>query len=199
MSRRIALFAGGAAIVLLLAWFLLLWSPKGGELDKARQRKAAAEQQVNELQVRFDRLKDAKAHEPQLLAVQDRLKSAVPEKADLANFILDANSVAEKTGVDFISISPTPPAQSPVAGSPSVVAVQVSANGDYGRMMDFLQQLLDLPRVVVIDSIQLHPDGDNGQLSAALTGHLLTLQTPAGLVTTSTTTPGSTTTTTVAK
>lgn len=204
MSRRIALFAVGSMLVLLAAWFLLLWSPKGGELDKARQRRAAAEQQVDALQLKFDRLKDARKREPQLLAARDRLKSAVPEKADLAGFILDANAAAQQAGVDFMSITPTPPAQSPLAGSPPIVAVQVTANGGYFPMMDFLQRLLDLPRLVVIDGIQLRPGGSDGkQLSADLSGRLLTMQAPAAVAgaaaANAAATSASTTTTTVAK
>src|SRR4051794_27969432 len=94
VTRRISVMALVAALVLVAAWFLLLWSPKGGELADARTRKRAAEQKVNELQVKLDRLKDAEKREPELDAQRDRLASAVPEKPEVAQFLLEANDAA---------------------------------------------------------------------------------------------------------
>ena len=192
MTRRIALIAGGAALVLLVAWFFLLWSPKGNELDKARKRTVAAEQQASELQVQLDRLKDAQRHEPELQAAKARLVSAIPERADLAAFILDANDAASKSGVDFMSINPTPPELS--AGGPAPeIRFAMKVTGRYSATLDFLQRMNQLPRIVVFDQVQVTPESDAiaADLSANLSGRLFTLQQPAAA-------PGATTTTTVA-
>jgi Tfp pilus assembly protein PilO len=177
VNRRIAMFAGGAMIVLLGVWFMLLWSPKGNELDKARARNAVAEQKVNELQVKLDRLKDAQRREPELLAAADRLKSAVPDKPDLAQFILDVNDSAAKANVDFVSITPTPPSVSDVPGAPPSIGVTLEVGGDYFATLNFLDRLADLPRIVVLDQVQLNPS-ENGKLTANLGGNIFTTQQP---------------------
>lgn len=200
MTRRIAMFAGAAIIVVLGAWFMLLWSPKGSELDDARAQNVAAEQKVTELQVKLDRLKDGARREPELLAARDRLVSAVPQRPDLAEFILDVNDAATKAGVDFVAITPTPPGPPTIPGGPPSIGVRLEVSGDYFATLDFLDRVADLRRIVVLDEVQLHPSGDDGKLSANLGGSIFTVQPPAvpvGTATAATTTESSTTTTTV--
>lgn len=180
MSRRIAMFAGGAAILLLAVWFLLLWSPKGGELADARERKTAAEQKVKQLQVKLAELSDAQRREPALRAQKDRLAAAVPDQPQLAQFILDANDAAAKARVDFMSITPAPPAPSKVPGQPTVIAISLSVSGDYFKTLDFLDRLSALPRIVVLDGVQLQPAGEEGtKLGATLNGDIFTTEPPA--------------------
>jgi Tfp pilus assembly protein PilO len=202
VNRRIAMFAGGAMIVLLGAWFMLLWSPKGSELDAARTRKETAEAKANELQVKLDRLKDGQRRSPELLAARDRLVSAVPEHPQLAEFILDTNDAATKAGVDFVSISPTAVSVSKVPGGPPSVAVSLEVSGDYAATLNFLDRLAELPRIVVLDEVQMTP-GEEGKLTAHLGGNIFTTEEPAvpvaaGAPTAAATTATSTTTTTVA-
>jgi Tfp pilus assembly protein PilO len=199
VNRRIAMFAGGAMLLLLGAWFMLLWSPKGGELDAARTRKATAEQKVNELQVKLDRLKDGQRRSPELLAARDRLVSAVPEHAQLAEFILDTNDAATKAGVDFVSISPTTVSAPKVPGQPPSVGVTLEVSGDYAATLNFLDRLAQLPRIVVLDEVQMTPS-EAGKLTAHLGGNIFTTEPPAvpvaaGAATAATTTGSSTTTT----
>jgi Tfp pilus assembly protein PilO len=178
VNRRIALMAGGAAVLLLGVWFMLLWSPKGSELNEARERNATAEQQVNELQVKLDRLKDLEKREPELLATRDRLDSAVPEESQLAEFILDANDAATEAGVDFISIAPTKPVASKIPGAPPTIHITLAVEGDYFATLNFLDLLAELPRVVVLDQIKLSPSGDSSRMAADLSGSIFTTETP---------------------
>lgn len=189
------MFAGGAMIVLLGAWFMLLWSPKGSELKDARAQQVAAKQQVTELQVKLDRLKDGERRSPELLATQDRLESAVPEHAQLAEFILDVNDAATKARVDFVAITPSPPGPSTVPGGPPSIKLRLEVSGDYFATLEFLDLLADLPRLVVLDEVQLDPT-EGEKLSADLGGSIFTTQPPAVPAgTTATTTPATTTTT----
>ena len=199
MTRRVTYFAGGAAFLLLAAWFLLLWSPKGSELSDARDRNAAAEQKMSELQLKLDRLKALERRSPELQASRDRLVSAVPDKAELAQFILDTNDAAAKAGVDFLSINPNTPAISAIPGAPSAVHVQLTVSGDYFATLNFLDRLTELPRLVLIDQVQLLPAGEEagGKLSANLSGDIFTTQPPAAVAGLPSPAATATTTTTV--
>lgn len=191
MSRRSMMILGGVCVALLLVWFQFLWSPKGAELSKAQDRVQAAENDAQQLEVQLARLQSAQKDAPRLLATAERLHQAVPEAPDLAEFLLDANDAATKSGVDFLSITPTPPAPSTTAGAPSEVRLAVQIKGGYFQLLDYLDRLLSLPRVVVLDSIQVSPaDAAAGEpvLSVSLSGRIFTTWSEAPP--TATTVPG---------
>jgi Tfp pilus assembly protein PilO len=194
MNRRTIAIAVGVSVGLLAVWFLLLWSPKGKELTKARQTRAAAVSDASQLQVKLTRLRDAAGHEPELQASLDRLRSAVPDAPNLAKFILDTNDVATKAGVDFLTIAPKTPEAS--ATGPANIGLAINVKGGYAQVLDFMNQLLRQQRVVVIDTIQVTPaPSDAGEeLSVSLTGRMFTTEIPVGTViaptTAATGTPG---------
>ena len=183
MNRRTVGIAAGVCVGLLVVWFLLLWSPKGKELSKAREARAAAVSDADQLQVKLTRLRDAARHEPELQASLDRLRSAVPDAPNLANFILDTNDVATKTGIDFLAISPKTPAAS--GTGPANIGLAINIKGGYFQTLDFMDRLMHQPRVLVIDSIQVTPARtDGGELLAvSVIGRMFTTALPAGTVT----------------
>jgi Tfp pilus assembly protein PilO len=196
VSRRHLAAVGGVAIVTLLAWFTFLWSPKGAELNDARARRAAAAEQASQLQSRLNGLKDARQRRPELQATADRVRSAVPATPDLAQFLLDTNDAAAKAGMNFLSVSPTPPAAS--ATGPTAVLLSLSLKGGYFQTLDFMNRLLDLPRIVVLDTVSVTAaDTSLGapELAVSLTGRMFTTEVPPA-ATAPTTTPAATAPTT---
>ena len=216
MNRRLALISFGVAAVLLILWFMFLWSPQGNKLTDAKKRSDAAETQNSSLEVRLTRLKAAQKDAPELMAKGERLRRAIPETPELAQFILDANDAASQSGVDFLSISPTPPSPGVSAAAPSEVRLSISVTGTYFEVLDYLDRLDDLPRLVVVDSLGLTPGGGDSNtgsqdaMSVAITARMFTTAAPpttapvnpaagaAGAAgsTTTTTAPGGTTATT---
>src|SRR5438067_11880661 len=100
----------GAGVLVLLIWFAALWGPQGSALSKAKKRADSAEQQRDTLQDQLTRLKASKRDEPLKRSQLETLRVAVPDDPNLAQFILDANDAASRSGIDFLSITPTPPA-----------------------------------------------------------------------------------------
>lgn len=205
MNRRSLLIGLGAAFLVLLIWYFLLWNPRGNAIDAAKSRREAAEGQVAELTARLNQLRDAQRNEASTRAQIARLQEAIPDEANLAQFILDSNDAATRSGIDFLSISPTPPAAgstvdaatgAPVQGVvPSQITLSISITGGYFQVLDFVNRLTDLPRIVVIDGLTVS-GGQGGDLSVSITGRMFTTQGPAGETpTTTTTVPGATTTT----
>ena len=181
MNRRLIAIFGGACVVLLLAWYVLLWSPKGGELAAAKTRQAAATATADQLQVQLARLQSAKRTIPDLTDGLDRVHAAIPPSADLGQFMLDVDAQAKDAGVDFLSIAPTAPAPS-TSGGPTSITLNINITGGYFQMLDFTQRLMGLPRLVVIDSMQVTPSGDatSGppQLTVGLNARMFTTQAP---------------------
>lgn len=205
MNRRIVIVTAVAAVGLLAAWFFALWQPKGEELASERERLATAEDTASQLETRILKLKQAQANGPQLLARLDTLRSAVPDTPNLPQFILDANDAAVASGVAFVSISPREPVAPAAAGLPPEIGLGVQIEGGYFQVLDFLERLTDLQRVVVLDAVNVTPMGDESgapQLAVSLTGRMFTTQLPASAVpepgaAPAQSTPESTTTTTV--
>jgi Tfp pilus assembly protein PilO len=211
VNRRSLLIGVGAALAVLLVWYFLLWTPRSNAIDDAKGRQQTAADQAAELEARLNQLRDAQRNEAATRAQIAQLQEAIPDEANLAQFILDANDAATRSGIDFLSISPTPPAAStqvdpntgaPLPGVPSEIALSVSITGGYFQMLDFVNRLTDLTRIVVIDGLSVSGGGASGDLSVQITGRMFTAQAPAGVPgegtpgATTTTTPGATTTTT---
>ena len=216
MNRRVLGIGAGGAALLLLLWYFLLWSPQGKNIDDARERKETAEQQAQELTVRLDRLREQKRTEAATRGQIELLRVAIPDQPNLAQFILDANDAATRSGIDFLSVSPTPPAAAttPVAGAtstPAEIRLALSITGGYFQVIDFVNRLNELPRLVVIDTLGVTASGEATQLSVQLAARMFVSSVPPGVApspgaapapgaptTTTTTAPGSATTTTVA-
>lgn len=185
MTRKIALISVGASVALLAAWFVLLWGPQGGELADAEAREEAAVAANDELELRRDRLVAAQADAPALQAKVESLRVAVPDSPELAQLILNANDAAAASGVDFLSISPTPPAVSPDPLLPSEINLSITVDGGYFQVLDYLNRVDDMERIVVVDTLALTPSGGEEDapagLSAALTARMFTTAGPEAL------------------
>jgi type IV pilus assembly protein PilO len=173
VNRRALVLGLVASVVLLALWFVLLWGPLGGRLSKLEDREAAAETQNQELQLRLDRLRAAQDDAPALTADVDQLRRAIPDDPGLAQFLLDANDAASAAGVDFQSVSPSPPEASQVGGPP-VIRLAINVSGTYFSIIDYLDRLEKLPRLVVVDNVTMTPSQDTDQVALALTARMFT-------------------------
>lgn len=195
MSRRTVLLGAGAALLVLVLWYFLLWSPQRSKVADARDRRENAEAEAANLRIQLSRLQDLKQREALQRAELETLRVAVPDQPNLAQFILDANDAATKAGIEFLSITPSVPAAAttgngaPAAGAPPPsVSMTMSIKGGYFQVLDFVNRLTDLPRIVVIDSLNVNAGG--GTLDVSLQARMFVSALPAAA------TPGASTTTT---
>lgn len=210
MNRRVIAVGAGAAFFVVLLWYFFLWSPQGGRIDDARERRGAAEQQESELRARLDRLRDQKRNEAATRSQIEVLRVAVPDQPNLAQFILDANDAATRSGIDFLSVSPTPPAAATTPGAaagPAEIRLGLNITGGYFQVIDFINRLNELPRLVVIDTVSVTAAGQSSDLAVTMQARMFVASVPAGAgapvpgtaatpgATTTTTAPGATTTT----
>jgi hypothetical protein len=65
-------------------------------------------------------------------------------------------------------------------GGPNEVTVTLSVRGSYFQVLDFIDALVALPRVVVLDSVGLNAEqaGDGTVLSVTLSGRIFTTAAP---------------------
>ena len=177
MKARLALIGIGASLVLIGAWFFLLWKPAGEDLDKANADKAAAEQRASELQVRLAHLKDLEKNAAVLERDRALLAEAIPSTDLLDQFILQVNERAARAGVSFVSVSPQQPgaataAPGAAAAGPTSIGLQIQVTGDYFQLLRFLEELRDGPRLVTVETFSLSKGGEGGQMSASVGGRM---------------------------
>ncbi|HEX5266799.1 MAG TPA: type 4a pilus biogenesis protein PilO [Acidimicrobiales bacterium] len=226
INRPVVFGAAGVIVAMVLAWWFLLWGPRNRSYNDANTAAQQAQGQVEQLQAQLNRLESIKQQLPLLQAQLAKMQVAVPDKPQLDQIILNINTAAVNSGVQLLSIAPTPPAATATSGAgagtsgaPPSIRVALSLKGGYNQVLDFINRLDGLPRLVVIDTVGLtsNATGPSGtstvgeagattattapaELTISLTVRLFTTTAaPAAGATTTTTAPsaasGSTTTT----
>jgi Tfp pilus assembly protein PilO len=187
-NRTMLLIIAGTLVVLLI-WFVAYFSPSGKKLDSVNAQTQSAQTEQSELNAQLTRLRTYANQAGALIQLSDRLTAALPTTIDIYDYITALSNAAGSTGVNIQSISPSAPASAP--GKVTVIPVEVTVQGDYDQMLAFMKALYALPRLTVIQSVQLSGGGANTnrgtQLSASFDLDIFAL---AGAPTTSTTTGG---------
>jgi len=181
MNRRL-LIPLGIGVALLILWYVALYGPQSSALSDARKRASDATQKSATLRDQLSRLQQARQGQPLKQSQLETLRVAIPDDPALAQFILQANDAASAAGIDFLSITPTPPSSSaqaattPAGGAatgatPTPIRIAMTASGGYFQVLDFVNRLNGLPRIVVVDSLQMSTQGGaSGQAAASAFG-----------------------------
>jgi type IV pilus assembly protein PilO len=212
VKRNQLLIGGAAVLVIVLLWYFLLYKPLGDDLTSAQEQTSAEQKKTDGLEADLARLQSQAKNASKQQALLRKLDAAVPKNPDLAEFIIQANDIAESSGISFLSIAPTPPAAGDGA---SVINMTISISGSFFQLQDYLRQLEQLERLVIVDGISISSGGGGSSgasgsssdtsssstgdtsLSVSLTARMFTRAAPTTSADGSTGTGGSTTTTTV--
>ena len=173
-------------VVVVLVWNLLIFAPKGRDLSAAKKDAEAAQQMEPGLRSQLAQLQEISKNGPEIAAQLDRLSAAVPTAPDLDGFILSANQIAVQSGIDWLSVSPSV-TQAGTTGV-SVIPLTVSIKGGFFQVLDYLNRLEDLGRLVIVDAINATAGADDSAgavttgaptLAVTLTGRMFTMAPPA--------------------
>jgi Tfp pilus assembly protein PilO len=183
MRSRVVIVGVLVGVVVLLVWNLLIFAPKGRDLSAAKKEAQAAQQIEVQLRQTLTALQEISKNGPEIAAKLDRLSAAVPTAPDLDGFILSANQIAVQSGIDWLSVSPS--VAQPGTSGPSVIPLTMSIQGGFFQVLDYLNRLEDLGRLVIVDSINATSADAEGSSSGApalavtLTGRMFTMAAPA--------------------
>jgi len=170
-NRRIPMIAGAAALILVVIWYMALWSPQAKQLKAAHKAHAAAMQQIGQLQSQKDQLQGLVKQIPADTALFTRLEAALPDNPQLDQALNLLHQAADSAGVKLLSLSPSHPATPGSAqsggqqqtGVPSV-SLTMNIQGSSAQVQSFLSALDAMPRTVVIDSLSIS-GGSSGSAS----------------------------------
>jgi Tfp pilus assembly protein PilO len=185
--KRILGVAGLAALVLVVGWYLALFSPQSREISKAHKAHTAAVQKISQLQGQVVQLNALKSQIPAETAALAALNAAIPATPQLDSTLRQLHSAADSSGVVLSMVSPSAPAASSASsarsagsssssssgqqssGTPSIT-LSMGASGSYPQITNFLTQLSSMPRTVVVSSLNIA--GTGAQLTAQITANI---------------------------
>lgn len=158
MKRGAIIGLAAGAVVLLVVWYFLLFAPTSNDLSDTREKVSAAQHQTQELENTVRRLKELSRNAPQQEADLRALRAAIPPTPDLGEFILQANEIASASGIDWLSISPAPPVAN-TGSANSSIALAIQIDGGFFQLLDYLNRLEDLDRLVILDAVSVSTGG----------------------------------------
>ena len=176
-AARVWMIAGAAAIVLLVvaSWFLLI-SPKYAEVDDVRGQVQDTQTQLIALRKKIDGLEAQKAQLPRYKALLKANQQALPSDSGVPDFLRQLQASGEATSVKVSGVSVAPPAQ--VTTLPGVwqIPMTLTAEGTPDDLGDFLNRLQAVqPRAVLVQSANLTQGGGSTDAGASSGGPALSL------------------------
>ncbi|MEO1062603.1 MAG: type 4a pilus biogenesis protein PilO [Actinomycetota bacterium] len=163
MNRRLMLIAAVVSVAIIGLWWVFLFSPTADDLSEAEDRRDSAEGQLVTLREQRDRLALLVEQRPFFQSELESLRAAVPERDDLAGIILSIDEAAKASGVTFSNFSAAEPGLPDEFGLASV-QLQLTGDGGYFQVLDFVNRLNRIHRIVVVDSINLVSAGSEEDL-----------------------------------
>jgi type IV pilus assembly protein PilO len=178
VNKKPALIAALVGAVLSVVLVVALITPKAGQVRAKQKEIVTAQQEQASKQAELEQLQAAAKDAPKDRKTLAVLKAQVPPTADLPGLIRLLNTTADRSGVDFQTITPGQPT---AQGSYSVIPVQLTVVGGFFAVDQYLYLLETLPRVSKVTALTLAP-GPSGapQLSVILTANFFTTDTSAG-------------------
>lgn len=177
-TRRIWAVAAGAALVLVLVWYLAAFRPQSHRLHNANATYTQTEQQIAQLRTKVKGLEALKTQVPHDKAELKRLTAAVPKGPDLKDVLDQLQTLAVTSGVQLTSVNPSmqpTPSNTSAAGSTQVVQLNLATNGSYPQLMSFVSGLAKLQRTVVVESTTIGSQA-SGALDATFNAEIFYTQ-----------------------
>jgi Tfp pilus assembly protein PilO len=142
-GKEIYIIAGVIAVVLIVAWYFLLFSPTRQELSDLDDQIAADQSALSAAQDELARLQSYEKTAPQAQVDIVRLSKMLPEDEAIPSMIVELTKTATSSGVTLSTISRGAAA----AGSPfGIQTVTLNLSGRFFDIEDFLYRLEDYVR-----------------------------------------------------
>jgi type IV pilus assembly protein PilO len=189
MSRTTTILAALGVVVVLAAWYLLLWSPRVEALETVEADIVTAQQGQATAQARISELQQVREQAPALQAELAAAAALLPQETALPGALRQLQQATDDSGATLVSVSParptpvvaTTPAEATTATDLYAVGLSLEIQGSYFQIVDTLRRLEDpaiSPRGFVWETVALTVD-EYPNLTVAVTGRMFSvLQAP---------------------
>jgi Tfp pilus assembly protein PilO len=137
-GREIYIITAVVAVVLIVAWYFLLFSPTQRQLSDLDTQIDSAQSALNMANQEVAKLESYKKTAPQSRAEIVRLGKMLPEAEDVPGLIIELTKTADASGVSLTSITKG----TTTAGTPfGIQTLSIQVSGRYFDVEDFLYRL----------------------------------------------------------
>lgn len=182
MTRTQILLSGLAAVLVLVLFWLLLYSPRSEELAEIRAETEDIEARQVQTAQRIANLEDVRDTAPAQEAALAAAQSIIPRDQALPSFLRQLQLAADESGMVLSSVSPSRPTAAEIEGGASGlhrINVVAALEGSYFQLVDLLRRIEDpeiTPRSVLWNSVSVGGDPeDHPELQVSLQGDLYAL------------------------
>ena len=151
-SKQKMLICAGVLVLLIVAFFFLVYSPKSEEIEKLNKRKAGLEKEIKKVEATVRQLDK---HKAEMRTVKLQFKAAsmlLPEKKEIPSLLTNISGQGTASGLDFISFKPGGEQPKEFYAE---IPVAIAVSGPYHNVGTFLDKISKLPRIVSVNSINM--------------------------------------------
>jgi Tfp pilus assembly protein PilO len=168
-TKRVPLLGALAALLLAVAFWFLLYSPRNADLELVREEVTQLETQRSSLQGEVARLRDVEVNQVQYRSKLARLEELIPSGTAQSTAVRQFQLVADAAGIEIDAVSFASPVLVPDAPSTGVpetalarIPVTMSLSGGYFQVVDFFRRLeVETPRALLIGNLSATEDEED--------------------------------------
>lgn len=146
MKVQHGVLAGLGVVLVLLAFFFLLYRPAGDDIAAAEQAAEVARQGQAEQRQRIRALEEARSAAPDVEAMLATARSVLPDEVGMPSALRQVQDAANGAGVEIMTLTPSSAQPHPLDPTLSEVSVGLQVEGSYFQVVDFLRRIED-PRL----------------------------------------------------
>ena len=153
------LIAAAACILPCVAFFLLAYSPKTGEIKALETKKAELEEEIRKVEKIAG---DLERHTAEMVEVQRQFVEAsllLPDQKEIPSLLATISGQAASSGLDVLSFKPL--AEKPQQFF-AEIPVDIAVQGSYHDVGVFLDKISKLPRIVSVNNIKMDAPKQTG-------------------------------------
>ena len=139
-------------------WWLFLIGPRNESITDAEDRLFTEEQRGQQLRVQIQQLNDIKAQEISYLFAIGEMEASIPDDPEFDIVLEDLTFLAERSGIDLISVSANPPIATTGEGARLFeIDMNISMEGQFFEILGFLFGLEEQERLIRVDTVSISP------------------------------------------
>ncbi len=167
-TRKWTLGAALIAVVILVAGWFLLISPKRAEVADLEVQTTAQERANSSLETELAVLKQQNKELPEKQAELAALRTKIPQAPDLPSYIREIQDIGRQAGVSFTSLTPSTAVELGGGGSgdgaltPEQLAalnVDMVVGGSYFEITKFMNELETSSRYTLVSGYTINEEG----------------------------------------
>jgi type IV pilus assembly protein PilO len=161
-DRNILILGILILIVLVVAYYFLLFSPLKGEYNAKVQERSNKEQRKAQLERTSAELESISRNSDDIERQILELSKRIPEQDEIPTLVVQIEEIAQAADVTQIRIEPGTPEAPPGGGDFSRIPITMSFEGTYEQLQDFLLRLRNLARIVTVNEVNYEPVEQQG-------------------------------------